>query len=119
MPSHFYRCVGKMQSQGTERLTILRNLETLSVRSGIKKEDASSYRQFIQALPLFRGLVCLLAIAFDVRVGSDIIARMEGTRREKARRRWRLKVTDQVESGLDGGPFYTPQTLTRKTSSES
>jgi len=39
----------------------------------------------MQALPLFRGLECLLAIAFDVRVGSDIIARMEGREEGKGR----------------------------------
>ena len=49
----------------------------------MSKKGASSYLQFMQALPLFRGFECLLAFDLDARVDSDI-ARMEGT---KGRRR--------------------------------
>ena len=52
--------------------------------SGNKKEVHTILRnlQFIQALPLFKGFECRLAFALDARVESDIIARMEGKKKE-------------------------------------
>jgi hypothetical protein len=57
-------------------------------------DDAYSYLQFMQALPLLRGLECLLAGAFDARDDSDI-TRME--EKEKKGGAWRLRMTDQLK----------------------
>jgi hypothetical protein len=46
------------------------------------RKNGRTYLQFIQALPLFRGLECLLASVLDAREDSDIIARMEGRKKK-------------------------------------